>query len=110
MSDTTDTTDTLVDEILDPTQKLKAIRAERPGGAVAGSDPATLEADSISAWFGDHKVLEAVSLTRSIPHGLAWAIGPYIESIPRESIEFTLHSVCTALHKQETVALKKDKE
>ncbi|MEV5471333.1 phosphate ABC transporter ATP-binding protein PstB [Streptomyces sp. NPDC093675] len=63
MSDTTDTTDTLVDEILDPTRKLKAIRAERPGGAVAGSDPATLEADSISAWFGDHKVLEAVSLT-----------------------------------------------
>ncbi|MGW2549886.1 phosphate ABC transporter ATP-binding protein PstB [Streptomyces sp. NPDC001635] len=63
MSDTTDTTDTLVDEILDPTRKLKAIRAERPGGVVAGSDPATLEADSISAWFGDHKVLEAVSLT-----------------------------------------------
>ncbi|MGW4616834.1 phosphate ABC transporter ATP-binding protein [Streptomyces sp. NPDC004592] len=63
MSDTTDTTDTLVDEILDPTRKLKAIRAERPGGAVAGSDPATLEANSISAWFGDHKVLEAVSLT-----------------------------------------------
>ncbi|MEU1418002.1 phosphate ABC transporter ATP-binding protein PstB [Streptomyces sp. NPDC005731] len=63
MSDTTDTTDTLVDEILDPTRKVKAIRAERPGGAVAGSDPATLEADSISAWFGDHKVLEAVSLT-----------------------------------------------
>ncbi|MFD0140365.1 phosphate ABC transporter ATP-binding protein [Streptomyces sp. NPDC127159] len=63
MSDTTDTTDTLVDEILDSTRKLKAIRAERPGGAVAGSDPATLEADSISAWFGDHKVLEAVSLT-----------------------------------------------
>ncbi|REE62983.1 phosphate ABC transporter ATP-binding protein (PhoT family) [Streptomyces sp. 3212.3] len=63
MSDTTDTTDTLVDEILDPTQKWKAIQAERPGGAVAGSDPATLEADSISAWFGDHKVLEAVSLT-----------------------------------------------
>ena len=54
--------------------------------------------------------IEAVSLTRSIPHGLAWAIGPYIESIPRESLEFTLHSVCTALHKQETVALKKDKE
>ncbi|MET8785324.1 phosphate ABC transporter ATP-binding protein PstB [Streptomyces sp. NPDC004589] len=63
MSDTTDTTDTLVDEILDPTRKVKAIRAERPGGAAAGSDPATLEADSISAWFGDHKVLEAVSLT-----------------------------------------------
>lgn len=41
--------------------------------------------------------IEAVSLTRSIPHGLAWAIGPYIESIPRESLEFTLCSTCNAL-------------
>jgi hypothetical protein len=41
--------------------------------------------------------IEAVSLTRSIPHGLAWAIGPYIESIPRESLEFTLRSTCNAL-------------
>jgi hypothetical protein len=43
--------------------------------------------------------VEAVSLTRSIPHGLGWAIGPYIESIPRDSLEFTLHSACNALRK-----------
>ncbi|MGW3633382.1 phosphate ABC transporter ATP-binding protein [Streptomyces sp. NPDC005122] len=58
-----DTNPTLVDEILDPTVRTR--RATAPGPAVAGpgeSDPATLEADSISAWFGDHKVLEQVSL------------------------------------------------
>lgn len=41
--------------------------------------------------------IEAVSLTRSIPHGLGWAVGPYIESIPRDSLEFTLRSTCNAL-------------
>ncbi|HEX6495576.1 MAG TPA: hypothetical protein VF018_08840 [Acidobacteriaceae bacterium] len=43
--------------------------------------------------------VEAVSLTRSIPHGLGWAIGPYIENIPRDSLEFTLRSACDALRK-----------
>jgi hypothetical protein len=41
--------------------------------------------------------IEAVSLTRSIPFGLGWAIRPYIESIPRESLEFTLRSAFKAL-------------
>ncbi|UUU31296.1 phosphate ABC transporter ATP-binding protein PstB [Streptomyces sp. CA-210063] len=31
--------------------------------AVSGRGPATLRADSVSAWFGDHKVLDRVSLT-----------------------------------------------
>jgi hypothetical protein len=44
--------------------------------------------------------IEAVSLTRSIPRGLGWAIGPYVESIPRESLEFTLRSACNALSKK----------
>ena len=43
--------------------------------------------------------VEVVSLTRSIPSGLGWMIGPYIESIPRESLEFTLDSARKALHK-----------
>jgi hypothetical protein len=43
--------------------------------------------------------IESVSLTRSIPTGLGWAIGPFVESVPRESLEFTLRSVCNALHK-----------
>jgi hypothetical protein len=43
--------------------------------------------------------IESVSLTRSIPHGLAWAIQPYLESIPRESLVFTLTSARNALQK-----------
>ncbi len=42
---------------------------------------------------------ESVSLTRSIPRGLAWAVGPFVESVPRESLEFTLRSTCNALRK-----------
>lgn len=41
--------------------------------------------------------IESLSLTRSIPHGLAWAIQPYLESIPRESLVFTLTSARNAL-------------
>ncbi|GGL10513.1 phosphate transport system ATP-binding protein [Curtobacterium luteum] len=45
---------------------------DRPGPAVA---PATLDARSVSAWFGDHKVLDRVSLT--MPAGEVTAlIGP----------------------------------
>ena len=41
--------------------------------------------------------LESVSLTRSVPTGLGWAVRPYVESIPRDSLEFTLHAAATAL-------------
>ena len=41
--------------------------------------------------------VESLSLTRSIPAGLGWAVGPYVESIPRESLAFTLRSVTDAL-------------
>jgi hypothetical protein len=43
--------------------------------------------------------VEAVSLTRAVPRGLGWAIGPYVESVPRESMEFTLRSAVGALRK-----------
>ncbi|MFF3380013.1 phosphate ABC transporter ATP-binding protein [Streptomyces sp. NPDC002680] len=56
-----DTNDTLVDAVPAQTVKLETVRASRPAGAPS-SNPASLEADSISAWFGDHKVLEQVSL------------------------------------------------
>ena len=45
--------------------------------------------------------VESVSLTRSIPRGLGWVVGPFVESVPRESLEFTLRSVCSALKKQQ---------
>jgi hypothetical protein len=41
--------------------------------------------------------LESLSLTRSIPRGLAWAVRPYLESIPRDSLIFTLTSARNAL-------------
>lgn len=43
--------------------------------------------------------IESISLTRGIPSGLAWIIKPFVESVPRESLEFTLRSTCTALQK-----------
>jgi hypothetical protein len=40
---------------------------------------------------------EAVSLTRDIPAGLNWLIGSFVESVPKESLEFTLHSTSSAV-------------
>jgi hypothetical protein len=48
---------------------------------------------------GLYMQVESVSLTRSIPTGLGWAVRPYVESVPRESLEFTLRAVCNALKK-----------
>lgn len=48
---------------------------------------------------GLYMQIESVSLTRSIPTGLGWAIGPFVESVPRDSLEFTLRSTCNALRK-----------
>ncbi len=44
--------------------------------------------------------IESVSLSRSIPIGLGWLVKPYVRSIPRDSLAFTLHSVCRALLQQ----------
>jgi hypothetical protein len=41
--------------------------------------------------------IESVSLTRSIPTGLGWAVGPFVESVPKESIEFTVRAVMRAV-------------
>jgi hypothetical protein len=48
---------------------------------------------------GLYMQVEAVSLTRAIPTGLGWAIGPFVESVPRESLEFTLRAACNALRR-----------
>jgi len=45
--------------------------------------------------------IESVSLTRGIPVGLGWAVRPFVESIPRESLEFTLRAACAELRKPE---------
>ena len=40
---------------------------------------------------------ETVSLSRDIPTGLGWLIGPFVTSIPRESLELTLQAMRRAL-------------
>ncbi len=42
---------------------------------------------------------EAVSLSRDIPTGLGWMIGKFVESVPRESLMFTLGRTREALLK-----------
>lgn len=46
---------------------------------------------------GTYVESQSVSLTRDVPLGLGWAVGPFIESIPRESLTFTLSSTRTAV-------------
>jgi hypothetical protein len=40
---------------------------------------------------------EVASLTRNIPTGLGWLIGPFVTSIPRESLTFTLEATRKAV-------------
>ena len=49
-------------------------------------------------WFdqrpeGVYEQCESISLTRDVPYGLGWVIKPFITSIPRETMEFTLGKV-----------------
>jgi hypothetical protein len=41
---------------------------------------------------GTYLQCESVSLTRGIPTGLGWLVGPFVTSIPRESLAFTLET------------------
>ena len=40
---------------------------------------------------------EAVTLTRNIPAGLGWLIGPFVTSIPKETLEFTMNATREAV-------------
>ena len=42
----------------------------------------------------------AISLTRDIPTGLGWLVAPFIENVPRESLDFTLTATRQALLKK----------
>ena len=43
---------------------------------------------------------ESITLTRGIPFGLGWLVGPFVTSIPRETLAFTLETTRAALLKQ----------
>jgi len=46
---------------------------------------------------GTYVECQAISLTRDIPTGLGWMIGPYVNSVPRESLTFTLDRTRSAV-------------
>ena len=46
---------------------------------------------------GTYVQLEAISLTRDIPTGLNWLVSPFVTSIPKESLVFTLTRTRDAL-------------
>jgi len=43
---------------------------------------------------------ESISLTRGIPTGFGWIVGPFVTSIPRESLTFTLETTRKQLVRQ----------
>jgi hypothetical protein len=49
---------------------------------------------------GTYVQSEVVSLTRDIPTGLGWLIGPFVTSIPRETLSFTLEATRKAVQGQ----------
>ncbi len=49
---------------------------------------------------GTYVQCESVSLTRDIPVGLGWLVGPFVNSIPRESLTSTLTATRNAVEKQ----------
>ena len=97
-----DTTVDVTFATLDPTHGYSVSRSTRVDEISPGGDNGFLyrlntywsyeQRDS-----GLYLQIESLSLTRSIPHGLAWAVQPYLESIPRESLVFTLTSARNAL-------------
>lgn len=49
---------------------------------------------------GTYVECQSISLTRDIPTGLGWLIGPYVTSVPRESLTFTLATTRSAVLKR----------
>ena len=48
---------------------------------------------------GVYEQCESISLTRDVPFGLGWIVRPFITGLPRETLEFTLGRVRTAVTK-----------
>ena len=49
---------------------------------------------------GTYIECQALSLSRDIPTGLGWMVGPFVQSVPRESLTFTLETARNALMKK----------
>jgi hypothetical protein len=49
---------------------------------------------------GTYVECQAISLSRDIPTGLGWMVGPFVQSVPKESLTFTLETARNALVKK----------
>jgi hypothetical protein len=49
---------------------------------------------------GTYVQCESITLTRDIPFGFGWIVGPFVNSIPRESLAFTMERTRDALRGQ----------
>ena len=96
--------------VQEPGEPLVGDREAVPGGTVAERALSPSEEHGFlwrlnTYWSyeerdgGLYMQIESVSLTRSIPTGFGWLVRPFVESVPRESLEFTLRSMCNALRK-----------
>jgi hypothetical protein len=56
---------------------------------------------------GTYIECQAISLTRDIPPGLGWMIGPFVTSLPKESLTFTLGTARAALLHATSASLEK---
>jgi hypothetical protein len=56
---------------------------------------------------GTYVECQAISLTRDVPTGLGWMVGPFVTSVPKESLTFTLVSARDALLRQSSANLQK---
>jgi hypothetical protein len=55
---------------------------------------------------GTYVECQSISLTRDIPAGLGWIISRFVNSIPRESLDFTLGTMRAALLQSQSTASK----
>jgi hypothetical protein len=56
---------------------------------------------------GTYIECQAISLTRDIPTGLGWVVGPFVTSVPKESLTFTMSTARAALLHSSSAQLKK---
>jgi hypothetical protein len=56
---------------------------------------------------GTYIECQAISLTRDIPTGLGWVVGPFVTSVPKESLNFTLSTARAALLHSSSAQLKR---
>jgi hypothetical protein len=86
---------------------LRVTEVENPGKADETQKPVGRDGGYLwrmNTWWrflerdgGTYVQSESVSLTRSIPTGFGWLIRPFVTSIPREALTFTLTATRSAL-------------